>query len=476
MINIFEKEVSIGFKIQDKNKNTLFSREEIKKIIAYFIVIIIIIKISFSFLFLIFNYNKIDRLIWPIAECILFPFLPNLFHIDPIISRILITPIIFLIFNIIKKKLLNRTINLGNLIILATSLIISVNLLNGVIYGLEHPFTYHLSSYTELRNIDNIFKFIKNFEAYQLSGANFQYITHPIGAILFFCFLYKIFYFPHIMSLIIGFMSIGLSGFFIYRVMKRILKNKDLSLNITFLFLVLPAIQIFYLANLYAIVATAFLGVIFYYFHPNRKIRLIGTFIFIIISIALTFMSIFLLIFILLDSLVIRRTKVIFIDFIIIFISLGVVYIFTLLFFDYDYINSFLIASQLENPNGFRLLSNPIDYFFTRIEDILEIIIFFGPFLLILFFRGLKILQEKDYKVHFYHVLSAIFILITFLILGVYKTGETARSANYILIFLLIPIAFYFKKYNYSQEELNHLFNFVFIQTFIMQFIGWYIW
>ncbi len=462
--------------VPDENsKGILFSRNKIKKTIIYFIVLVITIKLVFFLLFLAFQYYGTNPLPWPLGEFFLF-FNPFVFDIEIIIWRVLMTPVIIIVFIKFKKLLLEKHLGLIVILTLAILLMVSLNLLNGIRLGLETPFTHHYTAYSELKDIDDIFAFIAGFETYQLTGGNLQYITHPIGAKLFFFILYKVLFYPALMSIATCVISTVISGFFMYGIIQRIVDTDKVSIYITFIFLIMPATQIFYLANLYAIVCTTFLGVLFFYFHSDRKIRLIGTAIFLIFSAALTFMFVFILLFIFIDTFFIQRDKKRILDFLILVVSLGLIYLITLLALNYDYINSFLITSEIENPQGFRLLADPLDYVFTRIEDILEILIFFGPFLLILFWRSMPLLKKKGFNTLYHQVLSAVLILLGLFLLGVYRTGETARAANYIFIFFLIPISIYFKENYFPKEEYNNLFALVFIQTFIMQILGWYVW
>jgi hypothetical protein len=62
------------------------------------------------------------------------------------------------------------------------------------------------------------------------------------------------------------------------------------------------------------------------------------------------------------------------------------------------------------------------------------------------------------------------------LLMGVYRTGETARAALFIYPFLFIPIVIYLKSQSLSQHERDLLASLVFGQTMIMQLIGNYFW
>jgi len=301
--------------------------------------------------------------------------------------------------------------------------------------------------------------------------------SHPPGATLFYYVLYKIFVISGLMSLAILIISTVFSAYFLYNILRREI-NEELSLYVTFLFFLIPAIQVYYLANLYAIITTLFLGVIYFYMHPDNRINLIGTISLISLSAFLTFMVIFIIgVLFCFELLRSYKTKSVknFKNLYFIALSLFVLFTIFLVVFDFNYIVSFQYTSQELNPSGFRLIADPYDYFITRVENILEILFFFGPFLFLLFIRGFPIMK-KDFPDFYLLVISAIFFLLFLFSLGVYQTGETGRGCLYIYPFLLFPVAFYLNKMDFSRAEKNKLLILVFIQAIIMQLIGYYKW
>ncbi|MHA1250168.1 MAG: hypothetical protein ACTSRP_09290 [Candidatus Helarchaeota archaeon] len=356
-------------------------------------------------------------------------------------------------------------------------LIISTNLIHGVFIGLENPINGDLSItkqfYDDAINIINPLKFISEFEKLQpYLGTHTK--THPPGAVLLFYLLYKAFYYPALISLIICSFSTIFSGIFFYKFLKLKIDKNKLQYIIFFYFLI-PAVQIYYLANLYAIVTTLFLGILYFYFHPNIKISIIGTIIFVLIVASITFMFIFIIILLFSYELFKNRNFKSFKKILLIMFILFILNFLILLTFNFNYINSFLIASKLENPYGFLLFSNPIEYLFTRAEDVLEIIIFFGPFLFIFLIYGIKDIKKNYYDSYLLTILGIIIILILFLI-GVYRTGETARGCLFIYPILFIPIAFYLSKCSLTRFEKQYLTILIFGQTLIMQLFGFYFW
>ena len=70
----------------------------------------------------------------------------------------------------------------------------------------------------------------------------------------------------------------------------------------------------------------------------------------------------------------------------------------------------------------------------------------------------------------------ALIILIVFFLLGVYRTGETARACIYIYPFLLFPIAIHLKEKNSNTLERKKMLILVFSQTLFMQLFYFYFW
>ncbi|MCI0854689.1 MAG: hypothetical protein J4N91_09720 [Chloroflexi bacterium] len=97
----------------------------------------------------------------------------------------------------------------------------------------------------------------------------------------------------------------------------------------------------------------------------------------------------------------------------------------------FDYLESFLLASLLENVSeevvGWRLLWDTVNYFFTRIENVAEFIFFLGPYLAYLFVLGLVRTRVRPNPMKLAVVAMAAIGLMW--LTGAYRTGETVRGA-----------------------------------------------
>jgi hypothetical protein len=146
----------------------------------------------------------------------------------------------------------------------------------------------------------------------------------------------------------------------------------------------------------------------------------------------------------------------------------------------FNYFESFLFASALENPDGFMFFSSPFQYLVTRIQDILDIVFFFGPVLTILAVEGIEILrldnQDSRAKEIFTIFLAAIIALGLLFLTGAPKKGETARICMFILPFLLLPVVNLFDAKKPSRRDAAMLAVLVFIQTVFMQLMVNWVW
>lgn len=143
--------------------------------------------------------------------------------------------------------------------------------------------------------------------------------------------------------------------------------------------------------------------------------------------------------------------------------------------YDFNWIQGFLKSSAIENRNGVYFLAIPINYITTRLEDISEIILFMGPFVAALVWRGLK--NPAARKGQLMPVsLAAIAALSAMFLAGVCHTGETARICIFIYPFLMIPLAVSMEPYSKSIAPYYVLWALVFGQTLSMQLVADYFW
>ena len=420
----------------------------------------------------------------------------------PTISELLTFAIIILGFFIVIQYFYGkkpRNLNIYMIVLLGTLLIIFTNLINGWDIGIVSSIGSNGEIYADAIQIVNPISFISDFESLQ-DFLTVHARTHPPGAVLIIYLLYIVFNSPGIIAIAICAISALLSAFFLNGILKNFFKGK-IPKYMVFIYLLLPAIQVYYLANIYAIVTTLILGVLFFYFHKNRVLSIIGCIICGFLASFISFMALFFVgclfiyeLFNLWRKGSFRRPalfsgkgiKSILRDsqrLLLMILGIVGIYAILLLTLGFNYINSFLTAVSAETTQGWELITNPSEYFITRIKNIMDILMFFGPVLIVLSYQGLKALK-KDKLVNessarmFYLVIAAVITLLAIFVLGAYDHGETARAAMFIYPFLLIPVAFYLynNKDRISKYEMGMLLFVVFGQAIFMQLIGYYIW
>ena len=255
----------------------------------------------------------------------------------------------------------------------------------------------------------------------------------------------------------------------------------------TFLFVLIPAVQVYYLASIDALIASFLLGALYFFRQPQWALSVTGTMAFLAAASFLTFGFLFLLP-VLAGFEIVRERRLT--KFLLIVSGLGVLYFAIHLAMDFNYLRSFSTASALENPGGFRLITAPASYVFTRLEGIFLISVFFGPFLIALWIRGIDPrqinLQRLSLRVApaFVTGLPPLYLLsilgvLTLLAMyatGAFPTGETGRAASFIYPYLMFPVAIYLSRLDLRFRDQLRLSGFVFGQTVAMQLFGTYLW
>ena len=405
--------------------------------------------------------------------------------------------VIFILLIVYFYGKLHMNLPLVLITIIGIILIIGTNLIQGWTLGIENPIGGVTEILTDAVNINDPFAFIVNFEEIQ-STLSIHAQTQPPGAVLIIYLLYVVFRAPGMIAIALCILATMLSVYFTKGIYQRIF-DKKLSNYTIFLFLLLPAIQVYYLANIYAIVSSLLFGVVYFYLHPRRKTSIMGSICCIFFLSFMTFLFVYIVIFLFLfellkayrdgffkksyiqgkgilnwmRSLLIRGQKLI-----ILAMSLVIIY-FLFLIVGFNYVNAFLYASS--TTSGFTLFSNPLNYFVTRLQNVLDILIFFGPILTVLCYRGIKNLKQEylrgtELSTTYLLVTSALFALLILFLAGAPNKGETARICMFILPFLLVPVAYELQKQNYAQIERIKLLAIVFGQTVLFQLIAIWVW
>jgi hypothetical protein len=475
---------------------SLFSLRDIVRIGWVGIATLITLNVLFRFIIRRFIDHQVGPLVfsrsWPISV-----FKIRLFNLPPERLLLLVGAALF-IFVLLMIYVLSDRNGIGPVLGAGSVLLVLTNLLQGEFRGLVTPLVQRGSYYRAAVRITDPLAFVRTYDEQQLT-LPLHASTHPPGSVLTTYLFEQVLGSPtrvtvastkHV-AVAIAVVSLVISGYLLYRLLGAYFEP-DLAQYVTFLFVLLPAIQIYSLASLDAIILALFVGTVYCFTRESRVVAGVGTFCCLALAAWHTFMAVFLLP--VLGGLALyRRDR--FGLFAYQLAGLVVCYFATDLLLGYDYIDSFLLASKqqtvaatlhftptaqqvrtatLENTSGFLLLAEPAKYVFTRIEDIAEIALFFTPYLCVLCVRGVSALRAR--REAFVLSMCGILSLLGMFAAGVYHTGETARGAMYIYPFLLLSVAAVLHSVEPTRRDKWVLAALVFGQTLLMQILGYYRW
>ena len=273
---------------------------------------------------------------------------------------------------------------------------------------------------------------LHDFNALQPSLRNHS-ATHPPGALLVFWALAKALKQPALIGLALGIVSLLFSGFLLNAFLARFLPPARAALAL-WLFFLLPAVQVYYAVSLDALIAGCFLGCLTCFDPLRGWRRLLPALAFLLLSAWLTFAFVYLLPILAWIEWRTRRSLLRSTA-----LGLGAALALVALkpLVGLDYFGAFFTATRLDNPEGWPPLVEPLSYFATRIENVAEILLFLGPFAIVLAWRSWRT-GQGDWREW---TRGALLCLAAVFLSGAYKTGETARACIFVLPALLLPLA-----------------------------------
>lgn len=359
---------------------------------------------------------------------------------------------------------------------LSVGLILGTSALAGWFIGFEIPINDgdQLYYYDAIK-IENPLTFIRGYVEAQPTTLLKHTRTNPPGATLNIYVLNQIVGQPALISITNVILCGSLTAFFMWGVMRRIFADDvPLAGYVALLLMVLPSIQIYYTNGTDPIITTSLFGVIYFLLHENERISIVGGVASLFMASWTTFLFVFILP-ILVCYVVFYRDawrRVVGM-----FAGLIMLYLLIWLGLGYNYIESFQTASYIENyieqSAGLNTYSNTTNYIMTRIEGVAEIILFFTPFMFIRMVQGVPIaLRERSRLL----LLSALALCSYggMALLGIWRTGETARLAMFMYPYLVFPVAYTMYKLQTKRWQRVALLTAVFAQTILMQVIGIY--
>jgi hypothetical protein len=390
--------------------------------------------------------------------------------------RIVLGAALFGAFIVSNRFLAQRDYPLRFVIIAGFALIVGSNLLQGWDGGfyrpiaedeyLDEPAPQYYHDAIKITDAAEFFRRHNELQPTLLLHAR----THPPGPVLLVYALWRALRDPALIAVAIAALAVPLGAFFLHRLLTGEMQRRTAGF-VTFLFLLVPAVQIYYLATIDAIVAGLVLGV-FCCFRRGGPVNLIASVALLTVSLLLTLLSLF-VVPVMIGFELVRRRSVVRSGIVIgcVACAFALIYAAT----GYNIVQTFRTASAIENPNGFTALHAPLDYVVTRIEDVAEILLFLGPFLAVAVWRAYRS-SRRCHSDDGAAALLAVGSVALLFLSGAFRVGETARACGFVYPFLLLPVAGYLEREKVASRARSQLAALVFGQTILMQIAGNYFW
>ena len=410
---------------------------------------------------------------WPISILVLRE--PPLYHLQPVhLAAALFAFLTIFLATIFLKRARYR---LWPVLLLGIVLIFSSTLTHGIRVGLRQPIEGTTQDrreyYNQAETIDSPLKFLQDFNELQVDLLTHSH-THPPFATLLFYYLGEALGSTVLIAVFITVVAATIGGIYLYRLLRREF-DKEHAGYLVFIFLLTPAVQLYFAVTLDALILALSLAAVVSFIEFDSKWSLVWASIFTILASSLTFTFLYLLVvffgYELWTRRSLKRTTAIVV---VVILTYAMLYLIS----GFDYLESFLLASLLENVSedavGWRLLWDTVNYIFTRIENVAEIIFFLGPYLIYLFVLGLVRTRGRPDLMKL--ALTAMAAIGLMWLTGAYRTGETVRGAFYVYPFLFIPIAYLVSTKDFSRFYAFTLPLLVFLQALVMQLVGNFHW
>lgn len=393
----------------------------------------------------------------------------------PALYQVAMAVVVVVLFYAGVRLLRRAAYRLGPVIGAAVVLVVATNLLQGWSIGFRTPMagggSAGIQYYHDALAIESAGEFVRRF------GERQEHLlvhsrTHPPGAVLSIYLLHRMLGDPAAIALAVAGVSTVLSLLFLHGILVKEPGETALARYVVLLFALIPAVQIYYAASLDALVAAFLLGAAYFLVDRRTAVGISGSFVCIALASFMSFGFLFILPVILLTELLRYRRIVRTAITIALLIAL---YVVVERVTGFNYLTSFATAASLENPSGFMLFACPASYLFTRLESVLEIIVFFGPFLALAAVRGFRPIRPAA-SILSTMTIVAVATLAAMLLTGAFRTAETARCCLFIYPFLMFPVARYLEREPLAPREETVLLCVVFAQTVCMQLFGYYFW
>lgn len=420
-----------------------------------FIVAIVVLRLLVSYVR--DTHPFIMHQFWPLSVfTVSKPFLLDV----PILGALLLVYLVF------ERLLKHAKLGVAHVLTLLL-MMVGTNLLQGYVSGIIQPIhgqgvrDYTYWSDMVIAKHMGLGQFVKQYIVLQPT-LSYHGRVHPPGPTVVLYVTHMLLQYPILMSLGYALCSMA-TVLVIYAFLKQHVSVAT-SIFIAMLYGILPAFQIYGLASIDAIIASTSLLAIVSWYGSHRHRLWITTFATTITAL-LNFSAAWLILALLLISWRMQKK-----DTVSLLALLAGVYILIYLVSGYDYMKSFVVASQYEGTTaGWYGLADPASYLVTRVQGIIEPLVFLGPALSGLIVQSLRTSSPLTYIGK-----AGLVAFCAFLLAGAYYTGETARAALYVIPLLLIAVAPVVEKLSTKKRLL--LARLVFGQAVLMQLFGYYSW
>jgi hypothetical protein len=365
--------------------------------------------------------------------------------------------------------------HMGLIALVAVAAILAGSLTRGYSEGLYQP-VYGLTEgaaqyYNDVHRVEGVRPFLAAYNEIQPT-LTIHSRTHPPGPVLAMYAGDRLFGNPAAVGVAIALPTLVLSCFMMFGLLRRVGLEERTARWLTLIFALLPAVQIYYLFSIDGLIATLALALLWSQYHERDTVKILlgGAAAFGLMM--LSFGTVLPVAAALLVNPLRNRSIA---PPLLAAALAGLAILAMVPLFGYNYLQSFLTASRLENPDGFRGLATPMSYVFTRIENVAEPLLFLGPALgLLLVFS----LVRREWKASPETKLMALAIagqLLIFLT-GALRTGETARACLYLVPFIVLGLAPIVSRLWRDERSQTVVLAVVVFQLVVMQVVGNYYW
>lgn len=388
----------------------------------------------------------------------------------------------FFIVTLRFKKILDTRLTVFFTIAIFAMLwnIVTLNgLQGGIINGLSNPDGAGKIYFNVAVKFNSAWDIVNTYNQIQAT-LNAHSITHPFGPVILFFFLNNLFngnlFF---MSLFIAIISCSIV-FPSYLLFKQLQLPEKTCRVLVVIFAFIPSVVIYFGTSIDAIVAlllTTAIATFIYALNHNNCVSAIISGVAIYLGMLMTFIGLFVMAVVVLWSLVYnivfaKKHPLPSIKIPIIALLIPVLFLLvTNYVWGFNYLQSFITASRYVNPTGFRLFAEPLNYLVTRLEDIWDILLFFGPVCSVLAYQTIK--RKTLSSEYNFFALIGIFVLFVLFLMGTSETGETARVSLLILPFLLILLPDQLKD---IEKDSLAIMSWLFVQTVLFQIFFSFYW